>query len=66
MPDAVSSGTLYQYADDTTVYCIGSTIDEACSLLNKALNELNECGIIERNSNSNNRTSVDVRNSQNV
>ncbi|KAL9958199.1 hypothetical protein ACROYT_G035180 [Oculina patagonica] len=42
MPDAVSSGTLYLYADDTTVYCIGSTVDEACSLLNKALNELNE------------------------
>jgi len=39
MPDAVSSGTLFLYADDTTVYCIGSTIDEACSLLNKALNE---------------------------
>ena len=42
MPDAVSSGTLFLYADDTTVYCTGSTVDEACSLLNKALNELNE------------------------
>jgi len=40
MPDAVSSGTLFLYADDTTVYCIGSAVDEACSLLNKALNEL--------------------------
>ncbi|KAL9976448.1 hypothetical protein ACROYT_G013751 [Oculina patagonica] len=41
MPGAVSLGTLYLYADDTTVYCIGSTVHEACSLLNKSLTELN-------------------------
>jgi len=40
-PEAVTSGNLYLYADDTTVYCIGSTVDEACNLLNNALNELN-------------------------
>ena len=38
MPEAVISGNLYLYADDTTVYCIGSTVDE----LNNVLNELNK------------------------
>ena len=42
MPEAVKSGNLYLYADDTRVYCIGSAVDEACNLLNKALNELNQ------------------------
>jgi len=42
MPEAVTSGNLYLYANDTTVYCIGSTVDEACNLLNNALNELNK------------------------
>ena len=42
MPEAVASGNLYLYADDTTVYCIGSTVDEACNILNNALNELRE------------------------
>jgi len=30
MPEAVTSGNLYLYADDTTLYCIGSTVDEVC------------------------------------
>ena len=42
MPEAVTSGNLFLYADDTTVYCIGSTVDEACNLLNNALDELNK------------------------
>ena len=42
MPDSVTSGALYLYADDTTIYCIGSTVDEACSRLNNALDELNK------------------------
>jgi len=42
MPEAVTSGNLYLHADDTTVYCIGSTVDEVCNLLNNALNELNK------------------------
>ena len=42
LPEAVTSRNLYLYADDTTVYCIGSTVDEACNLLNNALNELNK------------------------
>ena len=42
IPEAVTSGNLYLYADDTTVYCNRSTVDEACNLLNNALNELNK------------------------
>ena len=42
MPKAVTSGNLYLYADDTTVHCIGSAVDEACNLLNNALDELNK------------------------
>ena len=42
MPEAVTSGNLYLYAGDTTVYCMGSTVDEACNLLNNALDELNK------------------------
>ena len=42
MPEAVVSGNLYLYADDTTVHCIGSTVDEACNLLNNALDKLNK------------------------
>ena len=42
MPEAVTSGNLYLYADGTTVNCIGSTVDEACNLLNNALDELNK------------------------
>jgi len=28
------------YTDDTTIYCMGSTIDHVTTLLNDALNEL--------------------------
>ena len=42
MPEAVTSGNLYLYADDTIVYCIESTVDKACNLLNNALNELSK------------------------
>ena len=38
MPDSVTSGALYLYADDTT----RSTVDEACSRLNSALDKLNK------------------------
>ena len=42
MPQAVISGNLSLYADDTTVHCIGSTVDKACNQLNNALDELNK------------------------
>ena len=41
MAASVVSSILYLYADDSTIYSIGSTVNEACSLLNKALDELN-------------------------
>ena len=42
MPNTVTSGTVYMYADDTTVYCVGNTIDQVTTLLNNALEELSE------------------------
>ena len=41
LPSAVTSGSVFMYADDTTVYCIGDTVDNAVTSLNKALSELN-------------------------
>ena len=46
MPEAVTSGNLCLYADDTSVYCIGPKVDKACNLLNNALNKLNKCCMI--------------------
>ena len=40
MPNAITSGTTYMFADDTTIYCIGKSIDEVTMKLNNALNEL--------------------------
>ena len=36
---SVSSGSLYMYADDTTAYCIGESIDIAIAQLNKTLKD---------------------------
>jgi len=39
LPDSVTSGEVYMYADDTTIYCMGSTIDHVTTLiLNDAQN----------------------------
>ena len=40
LPNSVTSGALYMYADDTIIYCIGDSADIAIAQLNKALNEL--------------------------
>jgi hypothetical protein len=40
LPDAVTTGTIYMYADDTTLYCIGDSIDTVTTELNKTLEEL--------------------------
>ena len=41
----VWSGSLYMFADDTTVFCIGDTTDEAIVKLNRALQEVYDwCG----------------------
>ena len=37
---SIQSGTVYMYADDTTIYCIGKTIDEVSVALNQSLKEL--------------------------
>ena len=34
LPDAVNSGTVYMYADDTTLYCIGDSIDVVSAEIN--------------------------------
>ena len=40
VPEAITTATTYMYADDTTLYCIGDSIDAVISELNKALEEL--------------------------
>ena len=40
LPASVSTGSLYMYADDTTAYCRGETIDIAIAQLNKTLKEV--------------------------
>ena len=40
LPSCIKSGDAFMYADDTTVFCIGSSQDVACTLLNYALEEL--------------------------
>ena len=33
LPEAVSSASLYMYADDTTIYCIGESVDSVTNVL---------------------------------
>ena len=42
LPEAVSSGSLYMYADDTTIYCIGESVDSVTNTLNNAQKELKD------------------------
>jgi len=37
LPEAVSSASLYMHADDTTIYCIGDSLDSVSNMLNNAL-----------------------------
>ena len=39
LPSSVPTGSVYMYADHTTIYCIGETVDLAIDQLNKALRE---------------------------
>ena len=41
LPSAVTSGSIFMYANDTTVYCIGDTVNNTVTSLNRALSELN-------------------------
>ena len=40
LPWSVRSGSLYMFADNTTVFCIGDTADKAIAELNRALQEV--------------------------
>ena len=35
LPNSVTSGYVFMYADDTTVYCIGDTVDNTVTSLKK-------------------------------
>ena len=37
---SVSSGSLFMYAEDTSIFCIGQSADSAIALLNKALGQV--------------------------
>ena len=39
LPSSVPFGSVYMYADDTTIYCVGETADLAIDQMNKALRE---------------------------
>ena len=41
LASAVTSSSVFMYMDDTIVYCIGNTVDNTVTSLNKALSELN-------------------------
>ena len=40
LPKAVNTATTFLYADDTTTYCVGESVDQVTTTLNKALEEL--------------------------
>ena len=40
LPTAVNTATTFLYADDTTMYCVGESVDQVTTTLNKALEEL--------------------------
>ena len=48
LPSSVTSSSVYLYVDDTTIYCIKRTQDEAVAQLNKALNVLYDWCLINR------------------
>ena len=48
LPSSVSSGSVYMFADDTTVYCMSDTAEKSIAQFNSALRELNEWCLINR------------------
>ena len=40
LPKAVITATTFMYADDTTIYCVGKSVDQVTTTLNKASEEL--------------------------
>ena len=39
-PDCVVNGELYMFADDTTIFTVGSSVDEVCIALQDVMNEV--------------------------
>ena len=48
LPSAVRSGSLFMYADDTSIFCVGQSADLAIDLLNKALQEVYRWCLVNR------------------
>ena len=40
LPKAVNTAMSFLYVDDTTMYCVGESVDQVTTTLNKALEEL--------------------------
>lgn len=40
LPAAITMGSLFMYADDTSIFCIGESVDAAVASLNRALQEV--------------------------
>ena len=36
---AINAASTYMYADDTTIYCVGETVDKVTAMMNRALRE---------------------------
>lgn len=36
----ISAASTYMYADDTTICCVGETVDKVTAMMNRALGEL--------------------------
>ena len=41
LPDSIASGEVYMYADDTTIYVIGHTVDDISTVLQAVLDQVN-------------------------
>ena len=41
LPDSITSGEVYMYADDTTMYVVGNTVDDITTALQAVLDQVN-------------------------
>ena len=41
LPDSITSGEVYMYADDTTIYVVGNTVDDITTALQAVLDQVN-------------------------
>ena len=42
LPEATTNASVEMFADDTTVFCIGNTVDEVLSKIQEAIADLNK------------------------